>query len=151
MSKCRYCGREYESSLWDDGFCCGRCRALAKKNNIVGKIPKGCLYIILISVGFFWIMGTFTPSTNKDTESSKTHIENAEHKTTKKKKKKRKIRKETTNEQMNLENEPHAKSSESLEETVIQDEEIQEIDPAVSEQDIDKSEQTTPEVPTDLF
>src|SRR3712207_8121660 len=66
MSKCKYCGKEYDSGgLWDDGFCCGRCRSLAKDRKIMGKTPKGCLYIIFIVVAFVLIYGYFNPDVSK--------------------------------------------------------------------------------------
>ena len=57
MSKqqCRWCQHQYEAGgLWDDGFCCGAHRASARKNNISGKTPRGCIYLfILICFAFF--------------------------------------------------------------------------------------------------
>ena len=148
MSKCRYCPREYESSFWDDGFCCGRCRAFAKKNNIQGKIPSGCLYVILILVVVVWLVDTCSPSTKTDTEGSKASIENVEHKTTRKKKKRKKSI-EITNEQTKLESEASAESSEVIEETVTLDDEVQEAPLSVPKEDLDNSEQTMEYIPTE--
>lgn len=57
MSKqqCRWCRHQYEAGgLWDDGFYCGAHRASARKNNISGKTPRGCIYLfILICFVFF--------------------------------------------------------------------------------------------------
>jgi len=62
MSKCRYCGKEYDGGgLWDDGFCCGRCRSLARSRNVAGKTPRGCLYIILIVVALMSVIFIFSP------------------------------------------------------------------------------------------
>lgn len=62
MSKCRYCGKEYDGGgLWDDGFCCGRCRSLARSRKVAGKTPRGCLYIILIVVALMSVIFIFSP------------------------------------------------------------------------------------------
>ena len=62
MSKCRYCGKEYDGGgLWDDGFCCGRCRSLARSRNVAGKTPRGCLYLILIVVALMSVIFIFSP------------------------------------------------------------------------------------------
>ena len=62
MSKCIYCGKEYDGGgLWDDGFCCGRCRSLARSRNVAGKTPRGCLYIILIVVALMSVIFIFSP------------------------------------------------------------------------------------------
>ena len=67
MSKCKYCGKEYDGGgLWDDGFCCGRCRSLAKDRKIIGKVPKGCLYIIFICVAFMAFYALLNPDAFKD-------------------------------------------------------------------------------------
>lgn len=80
MSKCRYCGKEYDGDdLWDDGFCCGRCRALAKKNDINGKFPKGYRYILLFFLAFCLLCGLFGKCIHNDDEEINPGIENVSH------------------------------------------------------------------------
>ena len=90
MSKCRYCGKEYDGDgLWDDGFCCGRCRSLARSRNVGGKTPRGCLYIILIIVAFMLLIFLFSPFILKQMEKHvKSEKQKTEIKRSKKKKKK---------------------------------------------------------------
>lgn len=81
MSKCRYCGKEYDGDdLWDDGFCCGRCRALAKKNDIKGKFPKGNRYILLGILASFLLCGLFSTCFHNDEEEINPAVENVSHK-----------------------------------------------------------------------
>lgn len=89
MSKCRYCGKEYDGGgLWDDGFCCGRCRSLARSRNVVGKTPRGCLYIILFVIAFMSIIFFFSPVILKHMEKyEETKRQNTEIKSSKVKKK----------------------------------------------------------------
>lgn len=71
MSKCRYCGREYDGGgLWDEGFCCGRCSALAKKNKITGKTPKGFLYIFLFIIAFSMLYSMCNGDTHNDNKGN---------------------------------------------------------------------------------
>lgn len=80
MSKCRYCGKEYDGDdLWDDGFCCGRCRALAKKNDINGKFPKGYRYILLFFLAFCLLCGLFGKCIHNDDEEINPGVENVSH------------------------------------------------------------------------
>lgn len=80
MSKCRYCGKEYDGDdLWDDGFCCGRCRALAKKNDIKGKFPKGNRYILLGILASFLLCGLFSTCFHNDEEEINPAVENVSH------------------------------------------------------------------------
>lgn len=80
MSKCRYCGKEYDGDdLWDDGFCCGRCRALAKKNDIKGKFPKGNRYILLGILAPFLLCGLFSTCFHNDEEEINPAVENVSH------------------------------------------------------------------------
>ena len=91
MSKCRYCGKEYDGDgLWDDGFCCGRCRSMARSRNVAGKTPRGCLYIILIVVAFMSIIFLFSPFILKRMEK---HVKSEKQKTEIKRSKKKKKRK----------------------------------------------------------
>jgi hypothetical protein len=91
MSKCRYCGKEYDGGgLWDDGLCCGRCRSLARSRNVGGKTPRGCLYIILIVVAFISIIFLFSPFILKRMEK---HVKSEKQKTEIKRSKKKKKRK----------------------------------------------------------
>lgn len=91
MSKCRYCGKEYDGDgLWDDGFCCGRCRSLARNRNVSGKTPRGCLYIILIIVAFMLLIFLFSPFILKKMEK---HVKSEKQKTEIKRSKKKKNRK----------------------------------------------------------
>ena len=91
MSKCRYCGKEYDGGgLWDDGFCCGRCRSLARSRNVGDKIPRGCLYIILIIVAFMSLIFLFSPFILKQMEK---HARSEKQKTEIKRSKKKKKRK----------------------------------------------------------
>ena len=79
MSKCRYCGKEYEGGgLWDNGFCCGRCRSLARSRNVAGKTPRGCLYIILIVVALMSVIFIFSPFILKHMEK---YVESERQKT----------------------------------------------------------------------
>lgn len=79
MSKCRYCGKEYDGGgLWDDGFCCGRCRSLARSRNVAGKTPRGCLYIILIVVALMSVIFIFSPFILKHMEK---YVESKRQKT----------------------------------------------------------------------
>ncbi len=89
MSKCKYCGKEYDGGgLWDDGFCCGRCRANARDRKISGKIPCGCLYIILAAVAFVMIYSYIHPEENTSkTEQVEKVKQKTEKKTSKKSKK----------------------------------------------------------------
>ena len=89
MSKCRYCGKEYDGGgLWDDGFCCGRCRSLARSRNVAGKTPRGCLYIILFVIAFMSIIFFFSPVILKHMEKyEETKRQNTEIKSSKVKKK----------------------------------------------------------------
>ena len=81
MSKCGYCGKEYDGDgLWNDGFCGGKCRALAKKNDINGKLPKGYLYILLIFFAFCLLCGLFSKCTHSDDEEISPAVENVSHK-----------------------------------------------------------------------
>ena len=81
MSKCRYCGKEYDGDdLWDDGFCCGRCRALAKKNDIKGKFPKGNRYILLGILASFLLCGLFSTCFHNDEDEINPAVENVSHK-----------------------------------------------------------------------
>lgn len=80
MSKCGYCGKEYDGDdLWDDGFCCGRCRALAKKNDIKGKFPKGNRYILLGILASFLLCGLFSTCFHNDEEEINPAVENVSH------------------------------------------------------------------------
>ncbi len=91
MSKCRYCGKEYDGDgLWDDGFCCGRCRSLARSRNVGGKTPRGCLYIILIIVAFMLLIFLFSPFILKQMEK---HVKSEKQKTEIKRSKKKKKKK----------------------------------------------------------
>ena len=89
MSKCRYCGKEYDGGgLWDDGFCCGRCRSLARSRKVAGKTPRGCLYIILFVIAFMSIIFFFSPVILKHMEKyEETKRQNTEIKSSKVKKK----------------------------------------------------------------
>ena len=91
MSKCRYRGKQYhDDRLWDDGFCCGRCRSMARSRNVAGKTPRGCLYIILIVVAFMSIIFLFSPFILKRMEK---HVKSEKQKTEIKRSKKKKKRK----------------------------------------------------------
>ncbi|WP_232214928.1 hypothetical protein [Hoylesella loescheii] len=91
MSKCRYCGKEYDGGgLWDDGFCCGRCRSLARSRNVGGKTPRGCLYIILIIVAFMLLIFLFSPFILKQMEK---HVKSEKQKTEIKRSKKKEKKK----------------------------------------------------------
>ena len=76
ISKCRYCGKEYDG----DGLCGGKCRALAKKNDINGKLPKGYRYILLIFLVFCLLCGLFSTCIHNDDEEINSGVENVFHK-----------------------------------------------------------------------
>ena len=79
--KCRYCGKQYEEEgLWDDGFCCGAHRAAARKKNISGKTPKGCVYLFILVC--FALFGLFLyVDNNKDAyKGHKSRVEKVSHK-----------------------------------------------------------------------
>lgn len=73
--KCCYCGKQYQvTSKWnDDGFCCGRCRHLAKERKIAGyttKSEKLATRIILGGILLFFILLFFLPKNENKREKS---------------------------------------------------------------------------------
>lgn len=130
ISKCRYCGKEYDGDgLWDDGFCCGRCRALVKKNDIKGKFPKGYRYILLVFIAFFLLCGLFSTCIHNDDEEINPDVENVSHKSDQKKSKtvnhKRKAESNSqaaeSSEEEELPNEEEQLSSEIEEDTSVEE------------------------------
>ena len=118
MSKCRYCGKEYDGDgLWDDGFCCGRCRALAKKNDINGKFPRGYRYIFLGILAFFLLCGLFSKCAHNDDEEISPAVENVSHKSDQKKSK-------TVNHKRKAESNSQAAESSNAEELSSEVEEL---------------------------
>ena len=118
MSKCRYCGKEYDGDdLWDDGFCCGRCRALAKKNDIKGKFPKGNRYILLGILASFLLCGLFSTCFHNDEEEINPAVENVSHKSDQKGSK-------TVNHKRKAESNSQAAESSNAEELPSEEEEL---------------------------
>lgn len=118
MSKCRYCGKEYDGDdLWDDGFCCGRCRALAKKNDINGKFPKGYRYILLFFLAFCLLCGLFGKCIHNDDEEINPGVENVSHESNQKGSK-------TVNHKRKAESSSQAAESSEEEELLSEEEEL---------------------------
>lgn len=145
MSKCRYCGKEYDGGgLWDDGFCCGRCRSLAKDRKISGKIPSGCLYIVLIGLAFFLIYGYLNPDVSKGekrrSEKVRRDIEQKESKEGSKDKTADWQSAVEDNAEKETEEETETETEESAPEAVSIEETVSEVEPQKSE--IDATEQT---------
>lgn len=134
MSKCRYCGKEYDGDgLWDDGFCCGRCRALAKKNDINGKFPKGYRYILLFFLAFCLLCGLFGKCIHNDDEEINPGVENVSHHSDQKGSK-------TVNHKRKAESSSQAAESSEEEELLSEEEELpSEVEELPSEVEEDTS------------
>ena len=134
MSKCRYCGKEYDGDgLWDDGFCCGRCRALAKKNDINGKFPKGYRYIFLFFLAFCLLCGLFGKCIHNDDEEINPGVENVSHESNQKGSK-------TVNHKRKAESSSQAAESSEEEELLSEEEELpSEVEELPSEVEEDTS------------
>lgn len=134
MSKCRYCGKEYDGDgLWDDGFCCGRCRALAKKNDINGKFPKGYRYILLGILASFLLCGLFSTCFHNDEEEINPAVENVSHHSDQKGSK-------TVNHKRKAESSSQAAESSEEEELLSEEEELpSEVEELPSEVEEDTS------------
>lgn len=134
MSKCRYCGKEYDGDgLWDDGFCCGRCRALAKKNDINGKFPKGYRYILLFFLAFCLLCGLFGKCIHNDDEEINPGVENVSHESNQKGSK-------TVNHKRKAESSSQAAESSEEEELLSEEEELpSEVEELPSEVEEDTS------------
>lgn len=142
MSKCRYCGKEYDGGgLWDDGFCCGRCRSLAKNRKIMGRPPKGCIYIILIGVVFMLIFVFLNPPESKSRKKQSKHDKpNTEQKRNKKKDKEKAASWQTSTQSNEAE-----KPAEDTKEEVATGEEIAPIEEKTAEEDNSISEDANQE------